>query len=485
MWNLRTLALTCLAGCTTTVSAFEPCQLEARLEKPITSETARAGDTVRVRVLTDPVHDGSDACALPADAVITGRVKQARRVGLGFRHERASLEMEFDTLETGGRRHPLEAQLAEVSNARESVDRKGAVRGVLAADTNLNLSNGLWHSLRPNASLFRRAATGLTGLAGMAATGFGEHPVLAGSIIAARVMLVRMAEPEIRLPAGTELVLRLPEAPALTPIAPMVFATGPWADWLAAQAAGTAKKDNAPAGDLINVAVRGSRRDVERAFAAAGWRTTDPLNKKTALRLFQAHSRKGPYATAPVSPLYYEGRLPDAVFQKSFNTVAKRHHIRLWQAAPDGPGGEPVWLGAATHDIGLKFDRKTIANHRIDPEIDGERRKVIRDLADARCLAEAPQLVNRPGVRGGVTDGHEVITDGHVALVRLREAGCARPVAERAPGGMSEFRQRSVFCRLVRRTMLETRHYLLRSNVYYFGYRMVSKLRSPRALHHL
>lgn len=482
MWNLRTLALTCIAGCTA-VFAFDPCHLEARLEKSIATESARAGHPVRARVLAEPVDDGSGSCALPADAVITGRVKRVKRVGFGFRRERASLELEFDTLEAGGRRQPVDAVLAEVSNARETVDRKGVLRGVLAADSNLHMQNGLWLRLRPSGTMLRRVATGLTGLAGIASNGFGEHPVLASSIIVARVALVRMAEPEIRLPAGTELVLRLKEAPAAAPGTPPVSAEGPWADWLAAQPAGTAKKANAPAGDLINVALRGSRRDIEASFAAAGWLTTDPLNKKTAMRLFQAHSRKGPYPTAPVSPLYYEGRLPDAVFQKSFNTVAKRHHIRLWQAS-NGPDGEPVWLGAATHDIGLKIDRKTIANHRIDPEIDGERRKVVRDLADARCLVGPVQLVDRPGVRGGVTDGHEVITDGRVALLRVSESGCGRPV-QSARAGMSEFRQRSVFCRLVRRTMLETRHYLLRSNVYYFGYRLVNKLRSPRAIHHL
>ena len=480
MWNLRTLALTCITGCTS-IFAFEPCHFEVRLEHAIASDTARAGDVVRARVLADPVDDGSGACALPPDAAITGRVKRVKRVGFGFRRERASLELEFDTLLADGRRQPIDAQLAEVSNARETVDRKGVVRGVLAADSNLQMQNGLWLRLRPNATMLRRVATGLTGLAGIASNGFGEHPVLAGSIIAARVMLVRMAEPEIRLPAGTELVLQANEAPALpAPAAPPATADGSWAEWVVAQPAGTAKKGDAPAGDLINLALRGSRHDVESAFAAAGWLPTDPLNKKNALRLFQAHSRKGPYPTAPVSPLYYEGRLPDAVFQKSFNTVAKRHHIRLWQV-PNGPGGQPLWLGAATHDVGLKIDRKTIANHRIDPEIDGERRKVVRDLADARCLAGPVQLVERPGVRGGVTDGHEVITDGRVAVLRVNESGCARPVQAAA----GQFRQRSLFCRFVRRTVLETRHYLLRSNVYYFGYRLASKFRSPRTLHHL
>ena len=39
-----------------------------------------------------------------------------------------------------------------------------------------------------------------------------------------------------------------------------------------------------------------------------------------------------------------EGRLPDLVFQKSFNTLAKRHHVRLWQV--EVPGGT-AWVGAA------------------------------------------------------------------------------------------------------------------------------------------
>ncbi len=59
------------------------------------------------------------------------------------------------------------------------------------------------------------------------------------------------------------------------------------------------------------------------------------------------------YSTAPVSTLLYQDAEPTVVFQKSFNTIAKRHHIRIWRAG-DFEGNE-VWLGAATHDAGVGF----------------------------------------------------------------------------------------------------------------------------------
>ncbi len=51
-----------------------------------------------------------------------------------------------------------------------------------------------------------------------------------------------------------------------------------------------------------------------------------------------------------MSTLTIGGRPPDLMFQKSLDTFAKRHHVRVWELHKTYQGQE-VWVAAATHDI--------------------------------------------------------------------------------------------------------------------------------------
>ena len=121
-----------------------------------------------------------------------------------------------------------------------------------------------------------------------------------------------------------------------------------------------------------------------------------------------------------MSTILLEGRYPEMVFQKTTNTFAKRHHVRIWRV--DGTfGGNPLWIGAATHDTGIAFAADERAfYHTIDAEIDKERDKIVNDLVfDAR--AERLGLVERahaPKATRNAT-GDRVVTDGRIAVVRV------------------------------------------------------------------
>ena len=80
------------------------------------------------------------------------------------------------------------------------------------------------------------------------------------------------------------------------------------------------------------------------------------------------------------------GKPPDLVFQKSLDTFAKRHHIRIWKE-PGTYQGRDVWIGAATHDIAISTEKaKTKWSHRIDPHIDREREWIETDLLYSKAL---------------------------------------------------------------------------------------------------
>ena len=196
------------------------------------------------------------------------------------------------------------------------------------------------------------------------------------------------------------------------------------------------------------------------------------MTRKTFARTYAAFARMTTYPKAPVSALYYDGRLPDVVYQKSFNSLARRHHIRLWRVQTSD--GE-AWLGAATHDIGAAFDwNRMMTTHAIDTEIDRERQTVLNDLRESSCTA-AVSFIERAGVARSSALSDKGITDGALAAVSMRE--CSRI---RSPDAPFIAQQRAPTTRLARRLILEGRNYVMRGNPYYWAYRGVRWSLTPR-----
>ena len=55
-----------------------------------------------------------------------------------------------------------------------------------------------------------------------------------------------------------------------------------------------------------------------------------------------------------MSILVLGGQKPDLVFQKQYNTFAKRHHLRIFHR-PSRFQNHEVWVCSATHDTGFDF----------------------------------------------------------------------------------------------------------------------------------
>jgi hypothetical protein len=164
----------------------------------------------------------------------------------------------------------------------------------------------------------------------------------------------------------------------------------------------------------------GSEKEVITAFQEAQWFEADRLNAGSALKAMQATMRQSGYTGAPVSQLRLNDRPPDLVFQKSLNTFAKRHHIRIWKLAKKYNGRE-MWVGAATHDIATSNSRGgTKWSHRIDPHIDRERDWIESDLLFVGT-ATACADVDRPAAprKAANATGDDIVTDGKMSVVEL------------------------------------------------------------------
>ena len=141
-------------------------------------------------------------------------------------------------------------------------------------------------------------------------------------------------------------------------------------------------------GDAINVAFIGTEEELHRMFAAAGWYAADPITLQTSVRIAADVVLRKPYAHAPVSDLYVWGRKQDAAFEQPVGDSPKqRHHVRFWCSPDVDQSGEPLWLGAATYDERVELSRTTGGiTHKISPEIDNERNKLVTDAARAGML---------------------------------------------------------------------------------------------------
>ncbi len=122
-----------------------------------------------------------------------------------------------------------------------------------------------------------------------------------------------------------------------------------------------------------------------------------------------------------MSVLLLEGQPPDMAWQKGNNTVARRHHLRIFRR-PGLFAGKPIWVCSATHDIGIDYsDRDRTFIHRIDSSIDNERAKVVSDLLFTG-LVRSIALVDRPEISDDATaltnaTGDELKTDGRMAVL--------------------------------------------------------------------
>ncbi len=68
-------------------------------------------------------------------------------------------------------------------------------------------------------------------------------------------------------------------------------------------------------GDPINVGLVGSKEEVIRAFAAAGWHPADAITLRSSIDIGASVVLDRPDVAAPVSTLLFEGRKQDLAFE--------------------------------------------------------------------------------------------------------------------------------------------------------------------------
>jgi hypothetical protein len=428
--------LCCTAGAATLP---EGALLEIRMDGATGTRISRIGDAVTATLIAPVVVEGT--IVLPAGVRLEGYVVTAKKLGWNpFRHT-AAMEYAFDRVVIDGwLRLPLETRLVKVDTARENVDDKGRVRGIRPT---MNVSSGL-------AVYGWRLAL--------------VEPTIAMGVWATKFAFARPPDPEIHFPQGTEMMLRVSAPVTLPSVAagPAVSAVAEAESQRAGEALETLASQRATTGsgelaDVLNVIVLGDEADVRKAFLAAGWADTEPKTVGSLMRTYRSIIERRSYRSAPMSKMTLDGVPAQLAFQKSLNSFARRHHIRLWRRATSR--GD-VWIGAATEDISIGFSFKKLNwTHFIDQRIDGERAKVVNDLSFTGCV-EAASYRERGELQDELAhDSGPIQTDGRVAVIQLNDCeNTVLPAVDtRQPGPVKRF-------------FVGAHHELVRSNFLYIGY---------------
>ena len=173
--------------------------------------------------------------------------------------------------------------------------------------------------------------------------------------------------------------------------------------------------------DPINIRLLGSPSAVRCAFRRAGWSLADPLSGRSAFGIVTSVLFQRSYPEAPVSSLYLQDRVQDLAFEKDDGRSAhKRHHVRLWQVAPN------EWFGAATYDRGVGFALFTLqVTHHIGANVDSERDTLGAALQHlgAHYRGNQPSRI-APGKWHRNGGGDRYITDGVIKTFDLSAEAC-------------------------------------------------------------
>jgi hypothetical protein len=418
-----------------------------RLLQPVSSYSSKPGSRVRAILIESPQCD--QLPIFPGGTLIEGHIQSVHKVGMGFRHEIATLEIQFDRIEPDdGPAIEVRALVLQVDNARERV-KKGVIRGIRSTNA-------------PQDHLSAHVNYLMT-----------RDPDTMWILPVYRALFPVLPEPELYFPSGTDLLLELS-----APLPAASFSTlaspdpefAPWEkDDLDNMALSFPERTTTPHGqeaDVVNLAFVGSAAQIQEAFQTAGWNRSQALSRRAAFSEIHAFLMLKNDARGPMSRQLLQGEPSKSSWEKGLDSLAKRDHLRIW-STPETWKGQPIWLSSSTRDVGANLSlRKARFVHSVEPDVDRERKRIVRDLILAGCV-DTVDDVARPSMPHFAVNatGGAMRTDGAIAVVQLRD--CNNPVFKNDPEAPKiAARPKSRLARYIRTQVLSTRD-LWRENPVY------------------
>ncbi len=176
-------------------------------------------------------------------------------------------------------------------------------------------------------------------------------------------------------------------------------------------------------GDMVNYALIGTQEQVTKAFAAAGWVQVDKTTEDAVVHGLISTLAHAAYTEMPMSTLYLFGRPQDLSYARAdpLAVAAIRHHLRVWKTTQT-VGGEPLWVGSATHDNGFEKDQRNGGvTHHIDANVDQERDFLEQSFSGAGVIAGAAYVMPANALTTAKTaTGGSFESDGRIVVMDLK-----------------------------------------------------------------
>ena len=173
-------------------------------------------------------------------------------------------------------------------------------------------------------------------------------------------------------------------------------------------------------GDMVNLLFIGQKEDLQTAFDSAGWVKPERWKLRSAWHIVTQRTH---YVRQPMSRFFLFGRTQDYAYAlpDPKAIMSHRHHIRIWKTGQE-VDGNPVWAGAATHDVAIEVAKRgRLFNHRIDPNVDSERDFIGANLSETPVPARESYVEGaEPVFKAQTASGQDYYSDSKILLVDLR-----------------------------------------------------------------
>src|SRR5215213_2076726 len=98
-------------------------------------------------------------------------------------------------------------------------------------------------------------------------------------------------------------------------------------------------------GDPVNVALIGTKEQVDTIMKAAKWYPAAALGIRSDIGIGVDTILKRPDDEAPVSKLYLFGRMEDLAYEQPVDgNPRQRNHVRFWKTEAAADDGRPIWI---------------------------------------------------------------------------------------------------------------------------------------------
>jgi hypothetical protein len=125
------------------------------------------------------------------------------------------------------------------------------------------------------------------------------------------------------------------------------------------------------------------------------------------------------YPTAPIAPLFWNGRANDYGFEKPVDATAvhQRRQIRIWKTDMITETDGHVFVGLACLDSGLKW----WLAHELNPDLNAAREEVVGNLHRSGSKTDVQKIEFVPPQTGKTSTGERFFTDGYLAVLYITD----------------------------------------------------------------